>query len=99
MKRCIDAEATIAIDSISELNDLVGMIPEYKKQKILIRLSGFEAAKSTRFGVLREHWGSSLNILDTFRDRLHVLGYSFHIDVRDVEMRKSVFWESLEYYR
>ncbi len=99
LKRCIDAEATIAIDSISELNGLVGMIPEYKKQKILIRLSGFEAAKSTRFGVLREHWESSLNILDTFRDRLHVLGYSFHIDVRDVEMRKSVFWESLEYYR
>jgi len=36
-------------------------------------------------------------MLELTRETLDILGYSFHIDKRDIDLRKAIFWESLEY--
>jgi hypothetical protein len=40
-----------------------------------------------------------LDILEENREKLEVVGYSFHIDTRDLEVRKAAFWESFEYIK
>lgn len=94
---CIEYSVIIAVDSISELEELISLVPTGKKQKILMRISGFTWARSTRFWILREHWEKSIHMLELTRETLDILGYSFHIDKRDVDLRKAIFWESLEY--
>lgn len=75
------------------------LIPDKKQQPLLIRISGFTQAEDTRFGVLKQHWDESVSLLASHREKFNVLGYSFHIDKRDIELRKSIFWESLEYLK
>ena len=38
-------------------------------------------------------------MLEKYRDIFEVLGYAFHIDKRDLEIRKTVFWEAFEYFK
>ena len=96
---CIEHSILIAIDSLSELEELAKLIQDGNKQKILIRISWFKWAEWTRFWVLREHWKNSVEFLNSHKDKFDILGYSFHIDKRDIELRKSIFWESLTYYK
>lgn len=100
LSTCIELDCTIAVDNLSELESIIAISREFsKKQKILIRLGGFEMVRSTRFGITREHWEKSIEKLSEGREYLEVLGYSFHIDTRGVWTRQDVFWESLIYYR
>ncbi|MDD2745660.1 MAG: alanine racemase [Candidatus Gracilibacteria bacterium] len=99
LELCIEHDVTIILDSLSELETLISLAFSNQKIKILIRLSGFMSAEATRFGVLKEHWKTSIDMLANHRDVLEVLGYSFHIDKRDVGIRKSVFWEAFEYFK
>lgn len=96
---CIEHSVIIAVDNISELEQLTTLIPDKKQQNIIIRISGFIGAESTRFGILKQHWDESISLLVNHREKFNVLGYSFHIDKRDVELRKSIFWESLTYLK
>ena len=100
LSTCIELDCIIAVDNLSELESIIAISREFsKKQKILIRLGGFEIVRSTRFGITREHWEKSIEKLSEGREYLEVLGYSFHIDTRGVRTRQDVFWESLIYYR
>ncbi|MBP9779188.1 hypothetical protein KBD33_01025 [Candidatus Gracilibacteria bacterium] len=99
LRACIEHSIIIVVDNLSELEELVKNIEKGKKQKLLIRISGFKGAEGTRFGLLREHWESSVKFLDLHKEKFEVLGYSFHIDKRDIELRKSIFWESLTYFK
>lgn len=99
LKLCIKNHVTIAIDSITELEILNQLLEWAEKQKILVRISGFEASPATRFWVLREYWEKSVSIIQWSPHKFDILGYSFHIDRRDIETRKSVFWESLWYIK
>jgi len=99
LRSCIEHDVTIAIDSISEIETLIRLTEWDKKQNILIRISGFTASPATRFWILREHWEESAFLLWENSQKFEILGYSFHIDRRDLETRKSVFWESLEYLK
>ncbi len=100
LSTCIELDCIIAVDNLSELESIIAISREFsKKQKILIRLGGFEIVRSTRFGITREHWEKSIEKLSEGREYLEVLGYSFHIDTRWLQVRQDVFWESLEYYR
>jgi diaminopimelate decarboxylase len=95
----MEINCVIAVDSISELELLILELQmKQKRISILLRISGFKKARSTRFGILREHWKSSIELLSANRDIFDVLGYSFHIDSRGIDIRQSVFWESIEYY-
>lgn len=96
---CLEYSLTIAVDSLSELEELTRLIESWKKQKILIRISGFKWAEWTRFWILREHWENSVAFLSIHKEKFEVLGYSFHIDKRDIALRKSIFWESFTYYK
>ncbi len=96
---CIEHSILIAIDSLSELEELIKLIKDGKKQKILIRISWFKWAEWTRFWILREHWENSVEFINSHKDKFDILGYSFHIDKRDIDLRKSIFWESLAYYK
>ncbi len=85
LSTCIELDCTIAVDNLSELESIIAISREFsKKQKILIRLGGFEMVRSTRFGITREHWEKSIEKLSEGREYLEVLGYSFHIDTRGV---------------
>lgn len=100
LEKCIDIGCNIAVDSISELESITAISKKYpKRTPVLIRLGGFQVARSTRFGVIREYWEKSIKILSESREYIEVLGYSFHIDTRWLQVRQSIFWESLEYYR
>ena len=83
IKKCIEIGCIIAVDNLDELESIVAISKEmHKQQKILIRLGGFKMAKSTRFGITREHWEKSVEVLSDNKKLLEVLGYSFHIDTR-----------------
>ena len=99
LRSCIEYDVTIAIDSISEIETLIRLTEWDKRQKVLIRISGFRASPATRFWILREHWEHSASILRENKTKFDILGYSFHIDRRDLETRKSIFWEWLEYLK
>ncbi len=100
LTKCIEIWCIIAVDNLSEIKSIVEISREaQKRQKILIRIWGFEMARSTRFGISREYWIQSIEMLSMNREYLEVLGYSFHIDTRGIKTRQDVFWESLDYYR
>jgi diaminopimelate decarboxylase len=99
LEKCIEINCVIAVDNISELELLILELQvKQKRISILLRISGFKEARSTRFGILREHWEKSIHILQKHQNIVDILGYSFHIDSRGIETRQSVFWESIEYY-
>ena len=96
---CHEHWVVIAIDSLSEIESLIDVISPHNKQKILIRISGFKWAESTRFWILKEHWEQSVDLLEKYKNYFDVLWYSFHIDKKDIELRKNIFWESITYYK
>ena len=100
LNKSIEIGATIAVDSIEELEKITKIASE-KNQKISIipRLSAFKNASDTRFGIAKWLWNLAINIIEKNRENLDVLGYHFHIDIPDVNTRIEVFWESIEFYK
>lgn len=100
LNKSIEIGATIAVDSVEELEKITKIARE-KNQKIsiILRLGAFKNASDTRFGIAKWLWNLAINIIEKNRENLDVLGYHFHIDIPDVNTRIEVFWESIEFYK
>ena len=100
LNKSIEIGATIAVDSVEELEKITKIASE-KNQKIsiILRLGAFKNASDTRFGIAKWLWNLAINIIEKNRENLDVLGYHFHIDIPDVNTRIEVFWESIEFYK
>lgn len=100
LMKSIEIGATIAVDSVEELEKITKIASE-KNQKIsiILRLGAFKNASDTRFGIAKWLWNLAINIIEKNRENLDVLGYHFHIDIPDVNTRIEVFWESIEFYK
>ncbi|MBB1554013.1 alanine racemase [Candidatus Gracilibacteria bacterium] len=100
LNKSIEIGATIAVDSIEELEKITEIAREKNtKIAVILRLGAFKNASDTRFGIAKWLWNLAINILEKNRENLEVLGYHFHIDIPDVNTRIDVFWESIEFYK
>lgn len=99
LRKCLEEDVTIVVDSIEEIEKLAQMSEwRDKKVKILVRLSEFDAEKDSRFGIPKMHWQQTANILEK-DTKFTVLGIHFHVGSLDLDSRKKIFWESIEFYK
>jgi diaminopimelate decarboxylase len=98
---------TIAVDSLSELKAVVELrskLKVKKANKILLRLSGFEANhskflnKGSRFGIPIKEVKEAFDILEANRKELSLLGFSFHLDTVSVLERAIAIENCLELF-
>lgn len=94
--RSVEEGTIISVDSMSEIQSLIALIPRGRKQKILLRLGGFDISPNTRFGILKPHWQETIDLLSDHREIFDIQGIAFHNDTRDINIRKMIFWEAFE---
>lgn len=87
------AGAVVNADSPAELAGLADIVARFEVPPVpvMIRLSGFDSAgvpilsRPSRFGVHARELDATLDLLDRHRDRLRLLGVSYHLDTTGVE--------------
>lgn len=100
LRKCLEEDVTIVVDSIEEIEKLAIMSEwREKKVKILVRLWAFKWATNTRFGIAVWLWKASISLLEKHKNIFSVEGIHFHIDIPDVRTRISIFWEAISYYQ
>lgn len=99
LRKCLEEDVTIVVDSIEEIEKLIQMSEwREKKIKILLRLSEFEAENDSRFGIPKIQWEQSVQILQNTHI-FDVCGIHFHVASLDLENRKRIFWEAVSAYK
>jgi ABC-type sugar transport system substrate-binding protein len=100
LKKCMELGCIISVDNISEIEAILALTEGTgKRQKIILRIGGFDTQRSTRFGILKKLWQKSIQIIQSNSDSFEYLGYSFHVDILGVEPRINIFWESIEFLK
>ncbi|WP_280457963.1 alanine racemase [Nocardia carnea] len=85
--------AVVNADSPAELAELADIVARFEMPPVpvMIRISGFDSAgvpilsRPSRFGVHARELDAALDLLDRHRDRLRLLGVSYHLDTTGVE--------------
>lgn len=99
LQKSVEIGATICVDSIEELEKIAKIsIENHEKIKVLIRLSGFEVELNSRFGIRKSLWNNAIEIIQK-SENLKVLGIHFQIGSLDLENRKKIFWESVDFFK
>jgi diaminopimelate decarboxylase len=90
---CILQGVTVNVDSLFELAHILKLRVSLQVKhptNILLRLSGFEARhthflnKASRFGIPLNELDEAFSMLETVRDQVNFLGFSFHLDTVSV---------------
>ncbi len=100
LRKCIQENVYIIVDSIHELEEILRLSQELKSRpSILIRISGFTGHRPSRFGVHISLWETCIQRLSEYKDILSFQGISFHVDSADIPLRRKIFWESQTFVR
>lgn len=91
---------TIAVDSLQELERLQGLLPNGKRQPVLLRLNRSllkrqSIAPPSRFGLDEVAFRESIELLKA-DSRFRLLGLSFHIDTVSVDEKRFALHRILE---
>ncbi|MFC9439699.1 alanine racemase [Nocardia sp. NPDC057030] len=87
LRDLIERGITINVDNLWELARIPELAGGRTDVPVLLRISGFEAAQVSRFGVPLGHVERAFELLRAHRDRITFLGFAFHLDSGDTGER------------
>ncbi|WP_330256354.1 decarboxylase [Nocardia sp. NBC_00565] len=80
LRDLIDCGVTINVDNLWELRRITELAGDRARVPVLLRVSGFDDASVSRFGVPLAHMDRAFDLLSANRRRIAFLGFAFHID-------------------
>ncbi|MFE9577963.1 alanine racemase [Nocardia sp. NPDC006044] len=87
LRDLIERGVTINVDNLWELARIPELAGDRTEVPVLLRVSGFDAAQVSRFGVPLGHIERAFELLRAHRDRITFLGFAFHLDSGDTGER------------
>ncbi|GAA5092153.1 decarboxylase [Nocardia iowensis] len=87
LRDLIDCGVTINVDNLWELRRIAELAGDRAKVPVLLRVSGFDEAQVSRFGVPLAHIQRAFDVLSAHRSRIAFLGFAFHLDSGDIGER------------
>lgn len=85
LRRLIAAGVTVNVDNQWELETIAALA--HAPVPVLVRVSGFDPARVSRFGIPLARIEAALRTLASHRDRLDLRGFAFHLDSGEVAER------------
>ncbi|WP_228001522.1 alanine racemase [Nocardia australiensis] len=80
LRELIDGGVTINVDNLWELRRVSELADDRAEVPVLLRVSGFQDAAASRFGVPLVQVERAFELLTANRSRIRFLGFAFHID-------------------
>ncbi|MEV6559935.1 decarboxylase [Nocardia sp. NPDC051756] len=87
LRDLIERGITINADNLWELARIPELAGDRTEVPVLLRISGFDEAQVSRFGVPLGHVVRAFELLAAHRDRITFLGFAFHLDSGDTGER------------
>ncbi|TLF77521.1 alanine racemase [Nocardia cyriacigeorgica] len=95
LRQLIEAGVTVNVDNQWELEMITELAVGGPPVPVLVRVSGFDPARVSRFGIPLARMDRALRTLAAHRDRIDLRGFAFHLDSGDVGERVRAFDDCL----
>ncbi|NEW28995.1 alanine racemase [Nocardia cyriacigeorgica] len=91
LRQLIEAGVTVNVDNQWELETIAELAEGRAPVPVLVRVSGFDPARVSRFGIALARMDPALRTLAAHRGRIDLRGFAFHLDSGDVGERVRAF--------
>lgn len=95
LRQLTAAGVTVNVDNQWELETIAELAVGGAPVPVLVRVSGFDPARVSRFGIPLSRMDSALRTLAAHSDRIDLRGFAFHLDSGDVGERVRAFDDCL----